>query len=40
MSQVSGKGKKGRGTAFSFKNTKNVHDAMSSEKNFGMNMGG
>jgi hypothetical protein len=40
MSQVSGKGKRGRGTAFSFKNTKNVHDAMGSEKNFGMNMGG
>jgi hypothetical protein len=40
MSQVSGKGKQGRGTAFSFKNSKNVHDAMGSEKNFGMNMGG
>jgi len=40
MSSVSGKGKKGRGTAFSFKSSKNVHDAMSSEKNFGMNMGG
>jgi hypothetical protein len=39
MSQVSGKGKRGRGSAFNFKNSKNVHDAMGSEKNFGMNMG-
>ncbi|MFA6814304.1 MAG: hypothetical protein GX943_01695 [Candidatus Pacebacteria bacterium] len=39
MNQVSGKGKRGRGTAFNFKKSKNVHDAMSSEKNFGMNMG-
>jgi hypothetical protein len=39
-SQVAGKGKQGRGSAFSFKNSKNVHDAMGSEKNFGMNMGG
>ncbi|NLG06196.1 MAG: hypothetical protein GX559_00665 [Candidatus Pacebacteria bacterium] len=40
MNQVAGKGKKGRGTAFSFKNSKSVHDAMNSERNFGMNMGG
>jgi hypothetical protein len=40
MSTASGKGKKGRGSAFSFKKSKNVHDAMGSEKNFGMNMGG
>lgn len=40
MNQVSGKGKKGRGTAFSFKDSKSVHDAMNSERNFGMNMGG
>ncbi len=40
MNQVSGKGKRGRGMAFNFKKSKNVHDAMSSEKNFGMNMGG
>jgi len=40
MNQVSGKGKRGRGSAFSFKSSKNVHDSMSSEKNFGMNMGG
>lgn len=40
MNQVSGKGKRGRGSAFNFKKSKNVHDAMGSEKNFGMNMGG
>lgn len=40
MNQISGKGKRGRGTAFDFKKSKNVHDAMGSERNFGMNMGG
>ena len=40
MNQVSGKGKRGRGTAFDFSKSKNVHDAMNSERNFGMNMGG
>jgi len=40
MNQISGKGKRGRDTAFDFKKSKNVHDAMGSERNFGMNMGG
>lgn len=40
MNQVAGKGKKGRGTAFSFKNSKSVHDAMNSERNFGANAAG
>jgi len=37
--QMSGKGKRGRGSAFSFKKSKNVHASMNSERNFGMNMG-
>jgi len=39
MNQTAGKGKRGRGTAFNFKKTKDVHGAMGSEHNFGMNMG-
>ncbi len=40
MNQVAGKGKKGRGTAFSLKSSKGVHDAMNSERNFGANAAG
>ena len=34
------RGKQSRGSAFSFKKSKNVHQSMNSERNFGMNMGG